>query len=87
MILKPLSEKKSRISARSVSGKTAGRSIPGSGTDTEKMTVPILYYDRSTISARSSPLSYDTENAEELWDESMRLTGLDQIPEVFNIPE
>ena len=34
------------------------------------------YYDRSTRVASSSDLSYDQGNAEELWEESLRLTGL-----------
>ena len=35
-----------------------------------------LYYDRSTRTAKSSPLSYSEENARELWTESEKLTGL-----------
>ena len=35
-----------------------------------------LYYDRSTNTARSSLLSYVEENAKELWDASMKLSGL-----------
>lgn len=34
------------------------------------------YYDRSTTAIRSSELSYNTENAKELWDASERLCGL-----------
>lgn len=34
------------------------------------------YYDRSTTAVRSSELSYNTENAKELWEESERLCGL-----------
>ena len=35
-----------------------------------------LYYDRSTNTAKSSLLSYVEENAKELWDASMKLSGL-----------
>ncbi len=34
------------------------------------------YYDRSTKTISSSPLSYVEENAKELWDESIKLAGL-----------
>ena len=34
------------------------------------------YYDRSTVAIRSSELSYDMENAKELWEASERLCGL-----------
>ena len=34
------------------------------------------YFDRGVKPARSSPLSYDRENAEELWNASLRCTGL-----------
>ena len=34
------------------------------------------YYDRSTTAIESSELSYNIENAKELWDESERLCGL-----------
>ena len=34
------------------------------------------YYDRSTTAIKSSELSYNKENAEELWDASERLCGL-----------
>ena len=34
------------------------------------------YYDRSTTAIKSSELSYNTENAKELWDASERLCGL-----------
>ncbi len=34
------------------------------------------YYDRSTTAIRSSDLSYNTENAKELWESSARLCGL-----------
>ena len=34
------------------------------------------YYDRSTTAVPSSELSYDEDNARELWIESMRLCGL-----------
>jgi len=34
------------------------------------------YYDRSTMAIKSSELSYNTENAKELWDASERLCGL-----------
>lgn len=35
-----------------------------------------IYYDRSTDGTKSSPLSYDKENAAKLWDESIRLADL-----------
>lgn len=34
------------------------------------------YFDRSTKAVRSSDLSYSKENAQELWDASLRFTGL-----------
>ena len=34
------------------------------------------YYDRSTTAIKSSELSYNTENAKELWDASERLCGI-----------
>ena len=34
------------------------------------------YYDRSTTAIKSSELSYDMENAKELWEASERLCGL-----------
>ena len=34
------------------------------------------YFDRSTETAKSSELSYSKENAEELWDASMKFAGL-----------
>ena len=36
------------------------------------------YYDRSIFAARSSDLSYDEDNARELWESSERLCGLRQ---------
>lgn len=35
-----------------------------------------IYYDRSTNATKSSPLSYDKENAAKLWDESIHLADL-----------
>lgn len=34
------------------------------------------YFDRSTNTARSSELSYNVDNARELWSESLKMTGL-----------
>ena len=36
------------------------------------------YFDRSTNTARSSELSYSSENAAELWEKSLAYTGLRQ---------
>ncbi|MDO4680662.1 MAG: short-chain dehydrogenase [Aerococcus sp.] len=36
------------------------------------------YYDRSIHVANSSTLSYSVENARELWDESMKLVGMEE---------
>ena len=42
----------------------------------ELATTSANYYDRSTTAIKSSDLSYNTENAKELWDASERLCGL-----------
>lgn len=36
------------------------------------------YYDRGTVIAQSSPLSYHLENAKELWQESLKLCKLNE---------
>ena len=45
-------------------------------TDERYLSTEALYYDRSTNVAKSSPLSYSMENARELWDMSLKFTGL-----------
>ena len=45
-------------------------------TDERYLSAEALYYDRSTNVAKSSPLSYSMENARELWDMSLKFTGL-----------
>lgn len=45
-------------------------------TDKSYATQKAQYYDRSTKTALSSKLSYNEENARELWEESLCLTGL-----------
>ena len=45
-------------------------------TDERYLSTEALYYDRSTNVVKSSPLSYSMENARELWDMSLKFTGL-----------
>ena len=45
-------------------------------TDDRYLSSEAGYYDRSTKTVSSSPLSYVEENAKELWDESIKLAGL-----------
>ena len=55
-------------------------------TDEAFSTVSGAYFDRSTNTAKSSELSYDAQNAAELWQMSMAYVGLDdtQIPLMNN---
>lgn len=55
-----------------VSAKSAAELL----TDKKYATQKAKYYDRSTKTASSSKLSYNEENARELWEESLCLTGL-----------
>ena len=45
-------------------------------TDDRLATTSANYYDRSILAVRSSDLSYDEDNARELWESSERLCGL-----------